>query len=57
MELCGHPKLTASLCGFYVHPNIGWLGASANAKVNNLDESSLGIAKFKCPFPKANVSV
>ena len=40
-----------------VHPNKGWLGASPDATVNDLDELSSGIAEFKCPLSKADVSV
>ena len=53
----GHPRLSASVCGFFVHPQKGWLGASPDAKVFDPDTSSNGIAEFKCPFSKADDTV
>lgn len=57
MKSHGHPNLTAKICGFFVHPEKGWLGASPDAQVDDPDHSSTGIAEFKCPFSKADATV
>ena len=58
MRLHGHPNLKAKACGFFVHPEKGWLGASPDADVNDPDSPmSNGIAELKCPFLKADVTV
>ena len=49
----GHSGLATNPCGFIVHPTMGWLGASPDAKV--YDPSCIdcnGIAEFKCPYSK-----
>lgn len=33
MQLNGHPNLKISKCGFTVHPEKGWLGATPDAAV------------------------
>ena len=53
----GHSGLTTSPCGFIIHPEKSWLGASPDAKV--FDPSSNlqnGIAEFKCPYSKRDKS-
>ena len=57
MRSKGHKYLTTRKCGFIIHPRMGWLGASPDAFVD--DRTSLlssGIAEFKCPFSKKDVS-
>ena len=54
----GHKNLTTHKCGFIVHRRMGWLGASPDTFVS--DPTSLlssGIAKFKCPLTKKDVSL
>ena len=54
----GHSGLTTQPIGFIVHPTKGWFGASPDAKV--YDPSSHanchGIAEFKCPYSKRDIS-
>ncbi len=57
VKTLGDPKINVSLCGFYIHRDKGWLGASPDAKVQDAVDSSFGIAEFKCPFSKAEVTV
>lgn len=52
-----HGGFTTSACGFVIHPEKGWLGASPDAKV--FDPSCHlpnGIAEFKCPYSKRDKS-
>ena len=37
MRLHGHPNLKAKACGFFVHPEKKWLGASPHADVCDAD--------------------
>lgn len=56
MVSIGHNNLSTQTCGFIIHPEMGWLGASPDALV--FDPSSTltrGIAEFKCPFSKKNI--
>ena len=58
MKVHGHPRIKAELCGLFVHPVKGWLGASPNARVHDKDVASpQGIAEIKCPFSKADVTL
>ena len=58
MKSHGHPRLAVHNCGFFVHHEKGWLGASPDARVSDPDSSQWnGIAEFKCPFSKADVPV
>ena len=57
MQSNGHENLTTSECGFTIHPTMGWIGASPDALVT--DPSFVlpnGIAEFKCPFSKKDIS-
>ena len=55
MELNGHVGLRTKKAGFVVHPEKGWLGdgwvVDPSAGV-----ASNGMAEFKCPFTKADIS-
>ena len=53
----GHIGLSTRRSGFVVHPEKGWLGASPDAWIHDPScESPNGIAEFKCPYSKADVS-
>ena len=53
----GHNGLTTYPCGFLIHPTMGWLGASPDAKVVDPSfQPPNGIAEFKCPFSKRDKS-
>ena len=57
MQKNGHEKITTRPCGFIIHPTMGWLGASPDSFV--ADPSNIlsdGIAEFKCPFTKKDLS-
>jgi NAD-dependent dihydropyrimidine dehydrogenase PreA subunit len=57
MRANGHEGLHSTPCGFIIHPSLGWLGASLDAVVT--DPSTIfvdGIAEFKCPFTKKDIS-
>ena len=57
MRANGHNGLKTRPSGFIIHPTMGWLGASPDAFV--IDPSTTlsdGIAEFKCPFTKKDVS-
>ena len=44
-------------CGFIVHPTIGWLGASPDARVTDPhSDFPDGITEFKCPFSKNEIT-
>ena len=53
----GKKGLSTTKCGFIVHPTMGWLGASPDTCVTD-PHSNLpdGIAEFKCPFSKKEVT-
>jgi len=56
MQDNGHPYLTVSPCGFIVHPQEGWLGASPDGMVTESpNELSKGLLEIKCPFSKRDV--
>ena len=53
----GYSGLTTSPCGFIIHPEKGWLGASPDAKVlDPLHSLHNGIAECKCPYSKRDKS-
>ena len=56
MNKNGHAGLTTQSCGFIVHPTKGWLGASPDARVSDPSRELFGIAEFKCPYTKRDVS-
>ena len=56
MNKNGHNGLTTKACGFIIHPTKGWLGASPNAKVNDPSRELFGVAEFKYPYSKRDVS-
>ena len=51
-----HEGLTMQKCGFIIHPTKGWLGASPDVKVLDPWSEEVGIAKFKCPYSKQDLS-
>ena len=56
MNANGHIGLSTR-SGFVVHPETGWLGASPDAWIHDPScESPNGIAEFKCPYSKADMS-
>ena len=58
MQTNGHVRLQVKKAGFVVHPKKGWLGASPDAWVTDPSTHPRhGIAEFKCPYVKANVTV
>lgn len=58
MQTNGHPGLQVKKAGFVVHPEKGWLGASPDTWVTDpSSDLKHGIAEFKCPYAKANVTV
>ena len=53
----GHSGLITYPCGFIIHPTMGWLGASPDAKVVDPSLQLLnGITEFKCPYSKRDKS-
>ena len=58
MKLYGHVGLRTNSAGFVVHPEKGWLGVSPDAWVDDPSAGTArnGMAEFKCPFTKAEVS-
>lgn len=53
----GKHQLTTRKCGFIIHPTMGFLGASPDARVTDpYCELSEEIAEFKCPFSKKDVT-
>ena len=57
MVCLGHSGLTTYPCGFLIHPTMGWLGASPDAKVFDPSfQPHNGIADFKCPYSKRDKS-
>ena len=56
MNKNGHGGLTTEKCGFIIHPTSGWLGASPDAKVFDPSCKEVGIAEFKCPYTKRDMS-
>ena len=53
----GKKGLTMRKCGFIVHPTMGWLGASLDARVTDPhSDFPDGIAEFKCPFSKKEMT-
>ena len=58
MKAHHHPEFQVYRCGFIIHPEFGWLGASPDAMV--IDPSSQetdGIAEFKCPYSKRELTI
>lgn len=53
MKRHGHPDLWVENCGFVIHPEFGWLGASPDGRVTDPSSNSIhGIVEFKCPYSK-----
>ena len=53
----GHIGVSTDPCGSLVHPTMGWLGASPDAKSTDPSfQPAHGIAEFKCPFTKRDKS-
>lgn len=53
----GKKGLSVRKCGFIVHPTMGWLGASPDARVTDPhSDFPDGIAEFKCPFSKKELT-
>ena len=56
MNSHGHSGLETKKCGFVVHSEEGWVGASPDAWVTDPSVNAhTGIAEFRCPFTKAGV--
>ena len=54
----GKKNLSIRKCGFLIHPVMGWLGASPDARVTDLySDLPEGIAEFKCPFSKKDLTL
>ena len=57
MNANGHIGLSTRSSGFVVHREKGWLGASPDAWIHDPScESPNGIAEFKCPYSKVDMS-
>ena len=57
MRANGHTDLETGPCGFIIHPSMGWLGASPDAVVTDPSvDLQDGIAEFKCPYTKRDLS-
>ena len=57
MHRHGHTGLEVTTSGFVVHLDKGWLGASPDGWVNNPSCNLVrGIAEFKCPYTKLDVT-
>lgn len=57
MQLHGHPGLKTTRCGFVVHQEKCWLGASPDAWVTDPSANAVsGIVEFKCPYNKAELT-
>ena len=53
----GKKELSTRKFGFIVHPTMGWLGASPDARVTDPhSDFPEGIAEFKCPFSKKELA-
>ena len=56
MNSQGH-VLKVEPCGFIIHPDKGWLGASPDALVTDIScAQQKGIAEVKCPFSKRDIT-
>ena len=56
MNSQGH-NLKVEPCGFIIHPDKGWLGASPDALVTDIScTQQKGIAEVKCPFSKRDIT-
>ena len=52
----GHPTIEVINCGFFIHPEEGWFGASPDGIVlDKSDESYKGLLELKCPYTKRDV--
>ena len=57
MNANGHIGLSTRRIGFAVHTEKGWFGASPDAWIHDLScECPDGMAEFKCPYSKADMS-
>ena len=57
MEKLGKASISVQNCGFVVHPEKGWLGASPDGKVKDLSSKQPdGIIEVKCPYSKHEVT-
>ena len=58
MQLNGHQHLNIQKCGFFVHPEKGWLGATLDAVVVDPGFNPCnGLVEIKCPYTKAGLSI
>ena len=57
MHASNHYNLTAQECGFFIHPQEGWLGASPDGVVFDPSCSpSEGLLEIKCPYSVRDVT-
>ena len=54
MRALGNSDIPVDKCGFTIHSEKGWLGASPDGRVKGLDSD--GIVEIKCPYSKREVS-
>ena len=53
----GNYSIVVEKCGFIVHPDKGWIGASPDGQVTDLTAAEpRGLIEVKCPFSKREVS-
>lgn len=58
MKAHHHLEFQVCRCGFIIHPEFGWLGASPDARVTDpSSQETDGIAEFKCPYSKRELTV
>ena len=52
MHANGHPDLAVTECGFVIHPEKNWLGASPDGVVDDpsVNINSTGLLEIKCPY-------
>ena len=53
MRKHGHSNLEVTTCGFYIHPEKGWLGSSPDGIVEH--SSCKGLLELKCPYTKRDL--
>ena len=57
MEKLGKAAISVQNCGFIVHPEKGWLGASPDGKMKDLSfKQPDSIIEVKCPYSKREVT-
>ena len=57
MTKLGHSNISVKKCGFIIHPEKGWLGASPDGKVTDpVSDQPDSIIEVKCPYSKREVT-